>query len=102
MRHIADPVLDGADGRHLLAHLQERILGIALAGGQRILEGNQRQVGGIGDALEVGERHGRRLSQRERRRRKHQQRRRAALRRHAGEARRLDAAVGPDAVYERQ
>ena len=42
------------------------------------------------------------LAERERRRRKHQQRRRAALRRHAGEPRGLDAAVGPDAVDQRQ
>ena len=102
MRHVADPVLDGADGRHLLAHPEQRVLGIALAGRERILEGDQRQVGGVGDALEVGERHLRRLSQREGRRRKHQQRRGAALGRHAGEPRRLQAAVGPDAVDERQ
>ena len=42
------------------------------------------------------------LPERERRRRKHQQRRCAALRRHLGEPRRLDAAVGPDAVDDRQ
>ena len=42
------------------------------------------------------------LAERERRRRKHQQRGRAALRRHARDARGLDAAVGPDAIDERQ
>ena len=44
----------------------------------------------------------RRLPQRERRRREHQQGGCAALRRHAGDARRLEAAVGPDAVDDRQ
>ena len=102
MRHVADPVLDGADGRHLLAQLQQRILGIALPGGERILEHDQRQVGGVGDALEMGDRHLRRLAEREGRRREHQQRRRAALGRHARNARRLEAAVGPDAVDDRQ
>src|SRR5215475_5392955 len=46
----------------------------------------------------MGERHGRRLAESERSRRKYKQRRSATLRRHAGEARGLDAAVGPDAV----
>jgi hypothetical protein len=40
--------------------------------------------------------------QRERRRGKYQQRRRAAGRRHASDTRGLDAAVGPDAVDDRQ
>ena len=88
--------------RHLLAHLQQRVLRIALPGRKRILEHDQRQIGGVGDALEMRERHRRRLAERERRRRKHQQRRSAALRRHAGDARGLDAAVGPDAVDQRQ
>ena len=102
MRHVADPVLDGADRGHLLAQLQQRFLRIALAGGERILEGDQRQVGGIGDALEMRERHLPRLAERERRRREHQQRRGAAVRRHAREPRGFEAAVGPDAVDDRQ
>jgi hypothetical protein len=48
------------------------------------------------------ERHLRRLAKGERRRREHQERGRAALRRHARKARRLEAAVGPDAVDQRQ
>ena len=40
--------------------------------------------------------------ERERRRREHQQRRGAACGRHLGEARRFEAAVGPDAVDQRQ
>ena len=48
------------------------------------------------------ERHRRRLAEREGRRRKHQQRRGAALGRHARDPCRLDAAVGPDAVDQRQ
>ena len=42
------------------------------------------------------------LPERERRRRKHQQRRSATLLRHACDTRRLEAAVGPDAVDQRQ
>jgi len=42
------------------------------------------------------------LPEGERRRRKHQKRRGAALRRHACKPRRLDAAVGPDAIDQRQ
>ena len=57
-----------------------------------------REVGRIGDALEVRQRHLRRLTHRERRRREHQQRGGAAVGRHARDPRRLDAAVGPDAV----
>ena len=56
----------------------------------------------VGDALEMLDRHGRRLSERERRRRKHQQRRGAALLRHAGDAGGFEAAVGPHAVDDRQ
>ena len=102
MRHVADPVLDGADGRHFLAQLEQRVLRIALPRRQRILERDQRQVGDIGDALEMRQRHGRRLAERERRRRKHQKRGGAALRRHLGDARGFEAAVGPDAANDRQ
>ena len=57
---------------------------------------------GVGDALEMLDRHGRRLAERERRRRKHQQRRGAALLRHSRDARGFEAAIGPDAVDDRQ
>ena len=80
----------------------ERIARIALPGRERILEGDDRQAARVGDALEVLDRHGRRLAKRERRRREHQQRRSAAGLRHAGDARRFQAAVGPDAVDDRQ
>ena len=56
-KHIADPVLDGADAPHFVAQLQQRVLGIALPGGERILEHGQRQVGGVGDGLEVADGH---------------------------------------------
>ena len=56
----------------------------------------------VGDAPEMLDRHGRRLAERERRRREHQERRSAALLRHAGDARGFEAAVGPDAVDDRQ
>jgi len=42
--HVAGPVLDGADDRHLLAHLEERVARIALAGRERILKRDDRQV----------------------------------------------------------
>ena len=102
LRHIAGPVLDGADGRHLLAHPDERIARIALTGCQRILERNQRQACGVSDAAEMLHRHGRRLTERERRRREHQERRGAPLFRHPGDAGGFEAAVGPDAVDDRQ
>ena len=102
LRHVAGPVLDGADRGHLLDHLQERVARIALAGRQRILEGDDRQVGGVGDAPEVGERHLRRLLQRERGRREDQQRRGAAVSSHTGDARGFERAVGPDAVDDGQ
>jgi hypothetical protein len=46
--------------------------------------------------------HRRRLSERERRRREHQKRRGTALFGHARDARCFEAAVGPDAVDDRQ
>ena len=102
LHDIAGPVLDGADGRHLVAHLQKRVARIALPGRQRILEHDQRQARRVGDAPEMLDRHRGRLPERERRRRKYQQRRRAAVFRHAGDARGLQTAVGPDAVDDRQ
>jgi hypothetical protein len=99
---IADPVLDGADGRHLLAEPQQRLLRIALAGRQRILEHDERQVGRVGDALEMRERHRGRLPEREGCRRKHQERGGAAVSRHARDARGLHAAVRPDAIHQGQ
>src|SRR4029077_13996080 len=53
--------LDGADGRHLLDHLDARFARLALAGGLRILEGDDRQAAGVGDPPEMLHRHGRRL-----------------------------------------
>ena len=41
--------------------LQQRVARVALAGRERILEHDDRQVGGVGDALEMRERHLRRL-----------------------------------------
>src|SRR6516162_2114306 len=102
MGDVADPVLDGADGRYFLTQLQQRVLRIALPGCERILKDNQRQVGGVSDALEMSERHLRRLPKGERRWRKHQKRGGAALSRHARKPRRLDATVGPDAIDQRQ
>ena len=66
--------------RDVLDHPQDGLVRIALAGRQRILERDQRQVGGVGDALEMCGRHRDVLAHRERRRRKHQQRRGAGLR----------------------
>ena len=102
LRNVVGPVLDGADRRHLVAHPQQRLLRIALAGRERILENDQRQIGRIRDALEMRDRHLGILAHRERRRRKHQQRGSAAGRRHLGDARGFEAAVGPDAMDQRQ
>jgi hypothetical protein len=99
---IARPVLDRPDGRHRLDHLQQRVARVALAGRQRILENDQRQAGGVGNALEVLDRHGRALAERKRRRRENEQRRCSTRFRHARDAGGLDAAVGPYAVDERQ
>jgi hypothetical protein len=42
LRHVAGPILDGPDRRHLFDHTEERIARVALAGSQRILESNHR------------------------------------------------------------
>src|SRR6516164_6884746 len=99
---VARPILDGADGRDRLDHRQQRVARIALAGGERILEHDERQARGICNAFEVLYRHGWALAQRERRRRKDEQRRRAALIGHAGDAGGFEAAVRPYAVDDRQ
>src|SRR5215467_6096170 len=102
LRNAAAPVLDGADRGHRLAYLQQRFARIALAGCERILEHDDRQVARVRDALEMRERHLGRLLQGERRRREHQQGGCAALRRHAGDARRFETPIGPHAVDDRQ
>src|SRR5215510_6377583 len=102
MRHVADPILDGTDRWHLLAQLEQRIFRITLAGCDRILKHDQWQVGGVGNAPEMHERHCGRLAKRERSRRKHKQSGGAALGGHASDARSLDTAIGPDTVYQRQ
>src|SRR6516165_2892120 len=99
---IARPVFDRPDGGHRFNHLQECVAWIALAGRQRILEDDQRQAGGVGNALEVLDRHGWALAQRERGRRENKKRRCSALIGHARDAGGLDTAVGPYAVDERQ
>src|SRR5262249_62147507 len=76
--------------------------GMGGAGGERILEHDERQARGIGTAFEVLPRHGWALAQRERRRRKDEQRGRAALIGHAGDAGGFEAAVRPYAVDDRQ
>ena len=38
MLHVADPILDGPDCRHLFTKLEERFLGITLAGTEWVLE----------------------------------------------------------------
>src|SRR6266436_7452790 len=102
LRHVARPILDGADAHHLVGHLEERVHRVALARGERILEHDERQVGRVRDAFEMSKCHLRRLSQREGPRREDQQRRGAAVRRHAGDPGRLDAAIRPHPVDQRQ
>src|SRR6516225_1334697 len=99
---IARPVFDRPDGGHRFDHLQERVARIALAGRQRILEDDERQAGGVGNALEVLDRHGWALAERERRRRENEKRRCSTLIGHPRDAGGLDTAVGPYAVDERQ
>jgi hypothetical protein len=101
--HVVGPVLDGADLRHRLDELEERLRRIALPGRQRILEGDDRQVRrGIGDAPEMGDRHLGILPEGERARRKHQQRRRSLRLCRLGDACSLQTPIGPDAVHDRQ
>ena len=57
LRHDVAPVLDGANGGHFVEQPQQRIARIALPAGQRILEGDQRQVDRVGDLLEMRDRH---------------------------------------------
>src|SRR6185295_15512269 len=76
--------------------------GIAQAARERILEQDERQVGGIGDAAEVLERHLGALAEGVDRGRKHEQRGGPALLCHPRNARRLEAAVGVDPVDDRQ
>ena len=103
MAHRRRPVLDGADRRHLVDHAQQRLHGIGVV--RRILEHDDRQVGRIGNHLEMGERHlGPHLAahHEDRVRRQHQQARCAGFLGHARDARRLVAAIGVDAVDHRQ
>ena len=102
LRHQCRPVLDGADGRHLVEQPLQRRRRIALARGQRILKYDQRQIGRIADGLEMGQHHPGRLAKGEGRRREHQQRRSAAGLGLPRDPRRLQAAVRPDAVNDRQ
>ena len=96
------PVLDGAYGGNFVEQAAQRLRGIALSGRQRILENDQRQIGGRRDCLEVRERHLRGLAERKRRRRKHQKRRRSARLRALCDPPRLKAAIRPDAMDQRQ
>jgi hypothetical protein len=66
------------------------------------LKHDHRQIAGIADRLEMRQRHLGRLAHGERSRREHQQRRCAAGLRLASDPRRLQAAVRPDAVNDRQ
>src|SRR6516162_392136 len=78
-RHVVGPVLDGADLRHRFEELEERLRRIALAGRQRILERDDRQIGRrLGYALEMRDRHLGILPEGERPRWEHQQRRAAS------------------------
>jgi hypothetical protein len=100
--HVVGPVFDGADRGHRLHEPQQRLRRIALAGRNGILERNDRQLGGLRNAAEMGDRHFGVLPQGERRRRKDEQRRSAAGSRSARDPRRLLAAVRPYAVHDRQ
>src|SRR5262245_21492719 len=102
MRHVADPILDSTDRWHLLTQLQQRVFRITLAGSDWVLKHDQWQVGGVGDAPEMLERHCGRLAKREQSRRKHKQSGGAALGGHASDARGLDTVIGPDTVDQRQ
>jgi hypothetical protein len=80
----------------------QRRRGVTLPGRDRILKNDQRQIGGRRDCLEVRNRHVRGLAEREGRRRKHQKRRRSARLRPPRDPGRLEAAVRPDPVDQRQ
>ncbi len=100
-RHRVAPILDRTDRRYLVGEAQQRRQGIALAGGERILKDDDRQIAGLRDRLEMGQRHLFALAEGEGAGREDQQRRGAALARHGGDARRLGAAIGIDAVHQR-
>ena len=98
----ATPVLDGGNRGHLIAHAQQGGQGVALPPGRVVLEGDQRQVGHVGDALEVFDRHLGSLSESGDARGKHEQSRGAPRIGHARQALRLQAAVGVDPIDDGQ
>ncbi len=102
LRNARRPVLDGANGRNFVEQPGQRRRGVTLTGRKRVLKDDQRQIGGRRDRLEMCDRHVRALAERERRRRKHQKRRRSAGLRPFRNPGRLEAAVRPDPVDQRQ
>ncbi len=102
LRDLRRPVLDGANGRHLVEQPLQRRRRIALPRRQRILKYDQRQIGRVRNGLEMRQRHLGRLAKREGSRRENQQCRSATCLSLPRNPRRLQAAVRPDAVNDRQ
>ena len=101
MLTVVAPVLDGADGGDFLEHAQQGVQGVVVAAAQHVLEGDHRQIGGIGDGLEMSQCHFRAhlpTAAPDAVWREHQQSRRTGFIGHARDACRLQAAVGIDTV----
>ena len=99
---IGAPVLDRAHARHRIHDPDERSERVALSARERILEQDQRQVGNIGDALEIIDCHLRALAEGVDPGGEHEQGGRAARVRHFREAHRFERAFAVDAVDDGQ